>query len=348
MPDSPLSLTAHQYHVLESIGIDTWYLTPLTRENTDAAFRASQEHIAELVEQLTTEITPPSSDANLTAVAAQRSDSTPTLDASDISAHSAADALGASEQRARDTKTKTTDKQLTQVISYVGKQLSIDGKNKTALGTVQETQTIRLNPQLDVRPPEDSCIDFPVPAPAFSSDMSRIHEAAAALRENNVGVASKEILVGQGSQSPEWLVILPPPTAQHIENQQLFSDDERCLFQEVLSAAGRTWDTVYATPVLKQAVHKHRDPGSSLLGRHLPILAAEIALLKPQRIVVMGRIASHVLLQTNAPLGQMMGREYAVRLDTREYSVSVLPSLDYFLMMPAEKHCLWRNLKRLF
>ncbi len=207
---------------------------------------------------------------------------------------------------------------------------------------------IYIDGKIDLSPPTEKNIRFPeVSNPLEPADMSVIEAAINDLRHHDVGVNSPKTLSGKGSSKPKWLMIIPPPTAAHIETNKLFSDSEQQLFDEVLAAIGKSWEDIYVTPLLKQSVYKHQDPSPTLLEKHLPVLQAEITTLQPKRIFLLGRIPNHAILSTQAPLSQLMSEDYQLQVGEHSYPLTVIPSLHYFLAIPAEKQLLWQRLKTL-
>ncbi len=205
-----------------------------------------------------------------------------------------------------------------------------------------------ISADTDLTPPKEAIIQFPeYNAPTVSPNLSAIQTAIEELKNNDIGVDSTTVLSGQGNQKPKWFIIIPPPTSQHIESEKLFNDSEQQLFNEILSAIGTTQAEIYVTPLLKQAVYKQQDPNQALLEKHLPVLQAEITAHQPERIFIMGRVPNHAILSTKAPLSQLMNEDYRLQIDDKIYPLTVLPSLHYFLAIPAEKKLLWQRLKQL-
>ncbi|MGY0399478.1 MAG: uracil-DNA glycosylase family protein, partial [Ostreibacterium sp.] len=153
------------------------------------------------------------------------------------------------------------------------------------------------------------------------------------------------LVSGVGSAAAEWMIITPPPGQRHLKNAQLMDDDESQLLAEMMVSIGKTQENIYITPLLKQGVYKQKDPDETILAKHLPILAAEIAWIKPKRLLLMGRIPNQVLLSTKALLSALMHKNYYLQQGQLIVPVTSLPSLNYFLAMPAEKKILWQQLK---
>ncbi len=313
MLNQELSLTPHQRQVIKDLGVDAWYLKPLSRAELDSDYRTSQQEIEHIVEELL-----PHEVEKMEQVVKQEQ-----IPATPIS-----------------TNTSTTVKPTSDSSSnreQAPKKIQI---------TETKYQMLCLGADTDLTPPAENVIQFPeLDTPHVPANLSAIQTAIDELQHNDIGVDSTKTLSGQGSQKPKWLIIIPPPTSQHIESEKLFNESEQQLFDEMLVSIGKTQADIYITPLLKQAVYKQQDPNQNLLEKHLPVLQAEITVHNPERIFIMGRVANHAILSTKAPLSQLMNKDYQLQVGEKNYPLTVLPSLHYFLAIPAEKKLLWQRLK---
>ncbi|MBS9781294.1 MAG: hypothetical protein KGV56_02250 [Gammaproteobacteria bacterium] len=323
MLNQQLSLTPHQRQVIADLGVDAWYLKPLSRAELDSDYRTSQQEITHIIEELL----PHEIEAQ------EYIQATPTTPIPPAIPTPIADS------NTNNGTDKNTDS------NHHNKQQT-PKKIQVASSAFEPIRLV--NADTDLTPPKAATIQFPeYNAPTVSPTLSAIQTAIDELKNNDIGVDSTKVLLGQGSQKPKWLIVIPPPTSQHIELEKLFNDSEQQLFNEVLSAIGKTQAEIYVTPLLKQAVYKQQDPNQALLEKHLPVLQAEITAHQPERIFIMGRVPNHAILSTKAPLSQLMNENYRLQIDDKTYPLTVLPSLHYFLAIPAEKKLLWQRLKQL-
>jgi len=87
----------------------------------------------------------------------------------------------------------------------------------------------------------------------------------------------------------------------------------------------------------------NRDPAPSEVKECLPYLERQIALLNPKLILVVGRIAAHNLLRTEAPLGSLRQRAHQFGVARIPLVVTYHPA--YLLRSPVEKRKAWDDLK---
>ncbi|PIE80928.1 MAG: hypothetical protein CSA10_01425, partial [Cardiobacteriales bacterium] len=190
MLNQQLSLTPHQRQVITDLGVDAWYLKPLSRAELDSDYRASQQEITHIIEELLPH-----------------------------------------EIEAQEHIQATPTTPITPAIPTPIANTNTDSDNHNKQQTPKKIQVassafepIRLvNADADLTPPKAAINQFPeCNAPTVSPNLSAIQAAIDELKNNDIGVESTKVLSGQGNQKPKWLIIIPPPTSQHIESEKLF------------------------------------------------------------------------------------------------------------------------------
>jgi uracil-DNA glycosylase len=151
-----------------------------------------------------------------------------------------------------------------------------------------------------------------------------------------------------------WMVVGDPPDAQEDSAGQAFVGDSGALLDNMLKAVGaaRTAgarppgvDAAYATNVSKCRVPAGRVPQAAELAQCSAYLQREIALVRPQVIVAMGRFANQVLLAESPqaatlPLGRQRGTVYHYQ----GIPVVVTYAPQALLRNPADKAKAWADL----
>lgn len=202
--------------------------------------------------------------------------------------------------------------------------------------------TLERKPQM--LPPETNHVDFPQTA-AFANDWQDIEARITHLsKQNNTPPFS-----GQGSRNATWLLVAPPPTRRSLATGELSDEAEKNLLNNLLTALGHPVDDVYYTPLCKHATPYDLDPDATTLSAQLTILASELALLRPKKVLLLGQVTAKAVLQSQALLADLMQQPYQLRYiadgQTQQTELRCLPSLDYFLALPAEKALLWQKVK---
>lgn len=322
MPNQPtLNLSAHQTHVLSALGIDAWYLQAVTTLAVDVDKQSAVDAvIADVAKTLASPVAE-SKPATIPPVP-PTANTQPTL--SPIS------------PRGNDANTATN----------TATNAAINTARTTAVSAAQALPppiTLQRHPQTSA--PENTHVDFPS-VNEVAKDWQAVEAAIRQLSESN----NTPAFSGQGSRTATWLLVAPPPTRRSLASGELLDSSEKTLLSNILKALGQQIDAVYYTPLCKLAHPYDLDPDETTLSAQLPILAAELALVRPEKILLLGQVTAGAVLQSQAILADLMQQPYQLRYTTGEQTQQAellcLPSLNYFLALPAEKALLWQKIKQ--
>jgi len=117
------------------------------------------------------------------------------------------------------------------------------------------------------------------------------------------------------------------------------------LLDKMLSAIDIDPASVYITNILKCRPPNNRDPKVEEVRACSAYLRAQIALVKPDVLLSVGRISAQNLLQDNSPVGQLRGRQF--QLPDSDIPLLVTYHPAYLLRNPPEKAKVWEDLKAL-
>ncbi len=138
-----------------------------------------------------------------------------------------------------------------------------------------------------------------------------------------LGQTRRQAIWGQPAQSPktphaDWLVVLPPPSAEDDAQGMPMAGDPGQLLDNMLAALGLQREglgplghSVFVTPAVKCAPPQARNPQAPELDMCAHHLTRQVALLQPRVIVAMGLVAAQAVLQhdaaqiANLPLGRL-------------------------------------------
>ncbi len=113
------------------------------------------------------------------------------------------------------------------------------------------------------------------------------------------------------------------------------------LLDKMIKAMGLARRDVYIANIVKCRPPRNRDPEPDEIEQCEPFLKAQIAAIKPEVIVALGRIAAQTLLRDPTPVSRLRGkwREYA--------GTPLLPTFHpaYLLRTPSDKKLAWDDLK---
>ncbi|MBV8341064.1 MAG: uracil-DNA glycosylase [Gammaproteobacteria bacterium] len=151
-------------------------------------------------------------------------------------------------------------------------------------------------------------------------------------------------VLGVGPQRADWLVIGEAPGAEEDRRGEPFVGAAGQLLDAMLRAIGLDRKSnVYIANVLKSRPPGNRDPRPEEVAACLPYLVRQVALLEPQIMLAVGRIAAQNLLATDTSLARLRGRVHHFGERATPLVVTYHPA--YLLRTPGDKRKAWEDLK---
>jgi len=152
-----------------------------------------------------------------------------------------------------------------------------------------------------------------------------------------------QTVFGTGNRNADWLIIGEAPGADEDRQGEPFVGRAGKLLTEMLFAAGFQRADVYIANILKCQPPANRDPLPDEVACCHAYLRQQIALIQPQVILAVGRVAAHNLLQTDSQLGRLRGKVHHYGDTGIPVVVTYHPA--YLLRSPLEKRKVWRDLQ---
>ncbi|HET9863567.1 MAG TPA: uracil-DNA glycosylase [Steroidobacteraceae bacterium] len=152
-----------------------------------------------------------------------------------------------------------------------------------------------------------------------------------------------QTVFGVGNTRSDWLIVGEAPGAEEDRKGEPFVGRAGQLLDAMLRAIGLPRESVFIANILKCRPPGNRDPRPEEVLRCLPYLHAQIALLEPKVILVVGRIAAQTLLETDAPLARLRGKLHHFGAARTPLVITYHPA--YLLRTPADKRKAWEDLK---
>jgi len=152
-----------------------------------------------------------------------------------------------------------------------------------------------------------------------------------------------QAVFGVGSRDADWLFIGEGPGAQEDRQGEPFVGRAGQLLNSMLWAMGLRREDVYIANIVKCRPPGNRDPRPEEAAACRPYLERQIELLEPAIIVALGRVAAQDLLETDAPLGSLRGRELTYKETGIPVVVTYHPA--YLLRNQAGKPKAWGDLR---
>ena len=158
----------------------------------------------------------------------------------------------------------------------------------------------------------------------------------------------KHAVFGTGAQQQvRWLVVGEAPGEQEDRQGLPFVGRSGQLLDAMLASVGMSRERdVFIANVIKCRPPGNRNPKPEEVAACSPYLMRQIALLKPERILVLGRFAAQTLLGTDATIGSLRGRVHTLKSDEGvEIPMVVSYHPAYLLRSPVEKARAWQDLQ---
>nr|WP_256988530.1 uracil-DNA glycosylase [Bordetella genomosp. 9] len=177
-------------------------------------------------------------------------------------------------------------------------------------------------------------------------DMPTLRERVLECRSCGLCQGRRQAVFGMGAENARWLVVGEAPGEQEDRQGLPFVGRSGQLLDAMLAAVGMSRERdVYIANVIKCRPPGNRNPKPEEIAACRPYLMRQIALLKPQRILVMGRFAAQTLLETDAAIGSLRGRVHTLKTDAGEIPMVVSYHPAYLLRSPVEKARAWQDLR---
>jgi uracil-DNA glycosylase len=185
------------------------------------------------------------------------------------------------------------------------------------------------------------------PLPAVAADAAAqwqsLRGEVAACVKCSLHTTRTQTVFGVGNLRAQWLVIGEAPGAEEDRQGEPFVGRAGQLLNAMLRGIGLAREEVFIANMLKCRPPGNRDPQPEEIDCCRPYLLRQIALLEPQIILAVGRIAAQNLLATNAPLGKLRGTVH--RFGPADTPLVVTYHPAYLLRSPGEKRKAWEDLK---
>ncbi|HWS74738.1 MAG TPA: uracil-DNA glycosylase, partial [Quisquiliibacterium sp.] len=150
---------------------------------------------------------------------------------------------------------------------------------------------------------------------------------------------------GAGPQEARWLVVGEAPGADEDASGEPFVGQAGRLLDAMLAAIDLDRArNVFIANVVKCRPPGNRNPLPDEAASCLPYLRRQIELLSPDLVLLLGRVAAHSLLETDAGVGSLRGRVHRLRVGAREIPAVVTWHPSYLLRRPEDKALAWADL----
>ena len=122
-----------------------------------------------------------------------------------------------------------------------------------------------------------------------------------------LGASRTKLVYGVGNPNARLVLVGEAPGREEDLQGEPFVGEAGRLLDRILQAMGLHRDDVYLCNVLKCRPPNNRDPQPDEVATCEAFLVRQLAAIRPQVIIGLGRFAVHSLLKTNAPISKLRG-----------------------------------------
>lgn len=152
----------------------------------------------------------------------------------------------------------------------------------------------------------------------------------------------RSIVFGAGDPSARLMFVGDAPGESDEGGGEPLRGEAGALLDKIIAAMGLSRERVYLATIVKCRVPGERDPEPEEIARCEPFLVEQVAVVQPEVIVTLGKVASEALLKVRTPITRLRG-------NWREFrGVPVMPTLHpaYLLRAPAAKRLVWEDIQQ--
>ncbi len=198
-----------------------------------------------------------------------------------------------------------------------------------------------IPPQLPACPPDVCGIDRGGAALCRQETLEEIRGELEGCRRCSLCQGRKNIVFGVGSPHARLVFVGEAPGREEDEKGEPFVGEAGRLLDRILFAMGMRREDVYICNVEKCRPPGNRDPKPEEIEACEPYLKRQLAVIRPQVIVALGKFAAQTLLRDQSPISRLRGT-------WREYQgIALMPTFHpaYLLRNPMGKREVWEDMK---
>ena len=115
---------------------------------------------------------------------------------------------------------------------------------------------------------------------------------------------------GVGDPEADLVIIGEAPGRDEDKEGEPFVGRAGTLLDKILDAINFQREDVYITNILKSRPPRNRDPHTEEVEAHLPLLYKQLALIQPEIILAVGKVAGNTLLDRSSSLSNLRDQEH--------------------------------------
>lgn len=188
-----------------------------------------------------------------------------------------------------------------------------------------------------------SPVTEPIPAAEVASGggLEQIASEAAGCTLCKLSEGRTNVVFGVGPPSARLMFIGEGPGRDEDLQGEPFVGRAGQMLNRIIAAMGLRREDVYIANAVKCRPPRNRNPESDELEACGPFLRRQVEAVRPEIIVLLGRVAAQFILQTGAPLGRLRGEVH----EWLGIPVVCTYHPAYLLRNPADKGKTWQDMQ---
>ena len=176
---------------------------------------------------------------------------------------------------------------------------------------------------------------------SLDETLDAIREDLGDCQRCGLGASRKELVYGVGNPNARLVLVGEAPGREEDQKGEPFVGEAGRLLDRILQAMGMQREDVYICNVLKCRPPDNRDPQPEEVATCEAFLIRQIAAIKPQVIIGLGRFAVHSLLKNKVPISRIRGEWQSY------HGTPLMPTYHpaYLLRNPEGKRDVWEDMK---
>jgi DNA polymerase len=146
-----------------------------------------------------------------------------------------------------------------------------------------------------------------------TAQLAEIGAEAAACTRCRLAQGRHKVVFGSGDPQAELMLVGEAPGAEEDRQGLPFVGAAGDLLTRMLQAIEISREEVYIANVIKCRPPGNRDPQPDEVAACREYLTAQIEIVAPKLLVVLGRVAAQTLLGNETPVGRLRGRWYEIQ-----------------------------------
>lgn len=183
------------------------------------------------------------------------------------------------------------------------------------------------------------------PIPSSKEDsLAQIERDLENCKRCKLSKSRTHIVIGSGNPKARLMLVGEAPGEQEDLDGVPFVGRSGQLLIKMVEAMGLSREEVFIANVAKCRPPENRNPEVDEINACEPFLFRQIAAIRPQVVVALGKFASQTLLKTETPISELRGKFKTANLGCE---VLVMPTFHpaYLLRSPSSKKDAWEDLK---